>query len=85
MRVTRKQQIITLPGRRRKDIGIMLQRTLVAPGKIRRSAPLQIAAAHALRARNRARQIQHGIAEAQRLRLPAKEADSAPRAGSRSV
>ena len=65
MGVSRKQQIITLPGRRGKDVGIVLEQNIGCAGDDQARGAAQVLAADALGLEVETGQIERGIAEAQ--------------------
>src|ERR1039458_3916459 len=75
MSVTRKQQIITLTRGYGKDVGVMLQQNVGRAGEDEALGALQIAGAFAVGLEVEAGEVEGGIAEAQRLRLAAYDAD----------
>jgi hypothetical protein len=74
--MSRKQQIIPLPGRHRKHVGIVLQQQVGCTGDNEALGAVQIVAPLALGLEVLAGQIQRGIAKAQGVRLAAQEADA---------
>src|ERR1039458_2654117 len=76
MRMSRQQQIITLPGRHGKHVGIVLEENIGCARDDEALGAAQILAALALGLEVETHQIEHGVAEAQGLRLAAQEADA---------
>ena len=79
MRVTRKQQIIALPGGDREDVGIVGEQNVQGAGHYHSFGAPQIQCFLARRLEIHAGQVQHGFTETKLKGLPSQEVDAAAR------